>query len=114
MRIYRRSGEAWTFYSQHRRRYYLQDAINAFPLENALPISVSTVANSFKIEGPVAAFRVLPPVNTVSDFEDDGEWSTLAEGFDNAIADPTILLDKFILPEDGCKDLVEGIRAGTA
>ena len=34
--------------------------------------------------------------------------------FDNAINDPTILLDKFILPEDGCNNLVEGIRLGTA
>ena len=89
-RIYRHSGEAWTFYSQRRRRYYLNDAINECPLEHALQISISTVANSFKIEGPVAEFRLLPPVNTVSDFKDDAEWSTLAEGFANASADPTI------------------------
>ena len=38
----------------------------------------------------------------------------MSEGFDNTIADPTILLDIFILPEDGCADLVEGIRIGTA
>ena len=113
-RIYQCSGEGWCYYSQRRRRYYLNEVINNCPLDLALPISVSTVANSSKIEGPVAAFALHPPVNTLSDFEDEAEWSTLSEGFDNAITDPTILLDKFILPEDGCTDLVEGIRLGTA
>ena len=113
-RIYQRSGECWSYYSQRRRRYYMNEVINNCPLDLALPISVSTVANSFKIEGPVAAFALHPPVNTLLDFEDEAEWSTLSEGFDNAITDPTILVDKFILPEDGCTDLVEGIRLGTA
>ena len=99
---------------QRRRWYYLNEVVNNCPLDLALPISVSTIANSFKIEDPVAAFALYPPVNTLSDFEDEAEWSTLSEGFDTAITDPTILLDKFILPEDGCTDLVEGIRLGTA
>lgn len=113
-RIYQRLGEGWSYYSQRRRRYYLNEVINNCPFDLALPISVSTIANSFKIQGPVAAFALHPPVNSLSDFEDEAEWSTLSEGFDNAITDPTILLDKFILPEDGCTDLVEGIRLGTA
>ena len=87
--------------------------VNNCPLDLALQISVSTIANGFRIEGPVAAFALHPPVNTLLDFEDETEWSTLSEGFDNAITDPTILLDKFILPEDGCTDLVDGIRLGT-
>ena len=88
----------------------MNEVINNCPLDLALPISVSTVANSFKIEGPVAAFALHPPVNTLSDLEDEAEWSTLSEGFDNAITDPTILLDKFILPEVGRTDLDEGTR----
>ena len=113
-RIYQRYGDGWSYYSQRCRRYFLNEATNDCPLNHAFPILVSPVADSFKIEGPVADFRMVPLANTVSDFEDDSEWSTLAEGFDHAINDPTILLDKFILPEDGCKGLVEGIRAGTA
>ena len=105
-----RQKKKLTDYSQRRRCYYLSETTANCPLYLALPISLRTVANSFKIEGPVAAFALLPPVNTLSDFEDELEWSTLSKGFDNAINDPTILLDKFILLEDGCTDLVEGIR----
>ena len=72
-RIYQRSGEGWSFYSQQRRWYYLTEAINECPLDHAFPICVSTVANSFKIEGPGAAFAMHPPVNSLSDFEDDEE-----------------------------------------
>ena len=36
----------------------------------ALPISVSTVANSFKIKGLAIEFILLPPMNALSDFED--------------------------------------------
>jgi len=53
-------------------------------------------------------------VNTLSDFEDEPTWSTLSEGFDNAINDQTILLDKFLLPENMCNNLVEGMQNGTA
>ena len=82
-------------------------------LDLSLPISVSTVANSFKIEGPATEFILLPPVNTLSDFEDESTWSTLSEEFDHVINDPTILLDIFIFLEHMCNNLAEGIRNGT-
>ena len=53
-------------------------------------------------------------MNILSDYEDAAEWTTLTEGFDSAINNQTILLDKFILPVDRCNDLVEGIILGTA
>ena len=84
------------------------------PLDLALPISVVQVATGFRIEGPTAVFVLLPPVNALSDFEDKSAWSTLSEGFGNAINDQNILLDKFALPEDMCNKFVEGIRNGTA
>ena len=80
----------------------------------ALPISVTPVAASFTIEGAVADFEILPPSNSLSEFENDYAWSDLQEGFDKAIEDPTILLDKYILPEDKCQALSDGIRNGTA
>ena len=68
----------------------------------ALPTSVTPVATSFAIEGAVVDFDILPPSNPLSEFENDYAWSNLREGFDKAIKDPTILLDKFVLPEDNC------------
>ena len=91
----------------------MDEETNTCLLNFALPISVSPVANSFKIEGPATEFVLLPPVNTLSDFEDESVGSTMSEGFDNAINDPTIMLDTFILPEDMCNNLVEGIKNGT-
>ena len=66
------------------------------------------------MKGSATEFILLPPLNVLSDFEDELTWLTLPEGFENAINDPTILLDKFILPEDMCNNLIEGIRNGTA
>ena len=71
-------------------------------------------ANSVSIEGQTREFVLLPVEDALSDFEANSEWSTLSEGFDYAVNDPTILLDKFILPEDMYNSLVDGIRNGTA
>ena len=84
------------------------------PLTYALPISVFSVGASFVIEGSVADFNILPPSNPLSEFEDDYAWSNIRDGFDKAIGDPTILLDKFALPKDMCQALSDGIRNGTA
>ena len=67
-----------------------------------IPISVTPVATSFAIEGAEVVFHILPPSNPLSEFENDYTWSNLQEDFDKAIKDPTILLDKFVLPEDNC------------
>ena len=84
------------------------------PLALALSISVVSVATSFCIEGLAAVFSLIPPVNALSEFEENYSWSTLQESFDNTIIDQTILLDKFVLPEDMCQSLGEGIRNCTA
>ena len=55
-----------------------------------------------------------PTSNLVSDFEDASVWLSLSDGMDTAIEDPTILLDQYHLPLDGCRALVTGIVAGTA
>ena len=64
-------------------------------MDLAVPISVSTVANSFKIEVQVLQFNLLPPMDVLSDFEDNSSCATLSEGFDIAINDPAILLDYY-------------------
>ena len=61
----------------------------------------------------MAVFHLLSPVNALSEFENNYARSILQENFDNTIIDPTILLDKFVLPEDMCQFLVECIRNGT-
>ena len=113
-RIYQQNNDNWFYYCQDFRRFYLDDETDTYPLDLALSISVVPVAPSFCIEGSVAVFNLLPSVNALSEFEDDFSWSTLQEGFDNAIIDQTILLDKFVLPEDMCQALVQNIRNGTA
>ena len=55
-----------------------------------------------------------PTSNLVSDSEDASVWTSLSDGMDTAIEDPTILLDKYHLPLDGCLTLVAGIVARTA
>ena len=50
----------------------------------------------------------------MSQFEYDYTRSNLQDGFDKAKVDPTILLDKFVLPEDRYQALSDGIRNGTA
>ena len=92
----------------------MDDKIATCFLDLSLPISVFPVGTSFCIKGPAAVFNLLWPVNALSEFENNFSWSTLQEDFDNAIIDPTILLDIFVLPEDMCQSFVEGIRNGTA
>ena len=112
-RIYQRTGETWSYYSQRRRHYYLDKETDTYPLDQALPISVSTASNSFKIKRPATEFISLPPFNALSDFVNKSAWSTLIKGFDNAINNLTILLDKFIPSEDMCNNLDKGIQNGT-
>ena len=75
-----------------------------------LPISVRLVSVSFVIEGRVADFNILPPSNPLSKFENDYAWSDIQDGFDKAKVNLTILLDKFVLPEDMCQALSDRIR----
>ena len=75
---------------------------------------VPVTANCVKTEGHTREFVLLSTINSLSDFEDNSEWSTLSEGFDYAINDQTILLDKFVLPEDMYKSVGDDIRNGTA
>ena len=55
-----------------------------------------------------------PTNNLSSDFENATVWTSLLDGMDTAVEDPTILLDQFHLPIDSCLALVAGIVAGTA
>ena len=41
-------------------------------------------------------------------------WASLSDGLDTAVDDPTILLDRYQLPTDGCLALVNIIVQGTA
>ena len=103
--------QKWSFYRQALCRYHLNNETNTCPFDYTLSISVVLVtANSVTIEGQTREFVLLPTVNALSDFEADSEWSTLSQGFDYAINNSTILLYKFILSEDICKSLVNGIR----
>ena len=49
----------------------------------------------------------------MSEFVNDYAWSNIQDGFDKATVYPTILLDKFALPEDMCQALSDRIRNGT-
>ena len=108
-RIYRRNNENWSYYNQFHRRFYYNDESETCPMNLAIPISVTPVVASFTIEGAEAVFHILPPSNPLSECENDYAWSNLREGFDKAIKDPTILLDKYVLPEDNYQALSDGI-----
>ena len=108
------NGGNWTFYHRRGRRFYYNDEVETLPMNFALPISVWPVGTSFAIEGTVADFNILPPINPMSEFENDYVWSDIQDGFDKARVDQTILLDKFVLLEDMCQALSDGIRNGTA
>lgn len=80
-----------------------------------MPVSVVPITSiCVQTEGHSREFVLLSPINSLSNFEANSKWTHLSEGFDYAREDETILLDKFILPEDMCSSLVEGIRSGTA
>ena len=113
--IYHQHDESWSYCRQAYRRYYLVDETDTCPCEDAVTVSVVPVtANCVQTEGYNRESVLLSAVNSPSNFEANSEWSTLPEGFDYASNDQTILLDKFILPEDMCSSLVDSIRSGTA
>ena len=79
-----------------------------------VPVSISISAASHQIESEVSSFSVCPNSNLLSDFEDASLWTSLSDGMDSAVEDPTILLHNYHLPSDECHALVDGILAGTA
>ena len=79
-----------------------------------VPVSICISALSHQIEAKVSSFSVCPNTNLLSDFEDESLWTSLVDGMDSAVEDPTILLHKYRLPSDECHALVDGIVAGTA
>ena len=83
-------------------------------MDIAVPISVCMVGSRYKIDVQVLQFHILPLIDTLSDFEDASSLNNLSDGFDTAINDPTILLDHYLLPNNNCSNLVEGIIRGTA
>ena len=78
-----------------------------------VPVSISISAASHQIEAEVFTFSVCPNSNLLSDLEDKSLWTSLSDGMDSAVEDPTILLHKYNLPSDDCHALVDGIIAGT-
>ena len=85
------------------------------PGPDAVPVSVvPKTSTCVTTEGHSREFTLLSLINLLSDFEANLEWSNLSEGFDYAINDKTILLNRFFPPTDMCNNLVEGIKNGTA
>ena len=60
-----------------------------------VPVSIGISADSHQIESEVTSFIVCPNSNLVSDFEDASVWTSLSDGMDTAVEDPTILLDQY-------------------
>ena len=114
-RLYRRNDNSWTFYCQKYRHFYKDNETQNHPGPDAVPVSIVPLTSiCVTTEGNNRDFVVLSPVNSLSDFEANSEWSNISEGFDYALKDETILLDRFFPPDDMCNSLVEGIRNGTA
>ena len=79
-----------------------------------VPVYIGISTDSHQIESEVTSCIVRPNSNLLSDFEDASVWTSLSDGMDSAVEDPTILLDKYQLPLDNFRALMEGIVAGTA
>ena len=80
-----------------------------------MSVSVAPITSICVVtEGHSREFELLSLINSLSDFEANSEWSSLSEGFDYALNDQTILLDRFFPPKDMCSSLVEGIINVTA
>lgn len=70
-------------HSQQRRwRYYFDEPAEICPMDFSVPISVSKVPNSFKIEVQTLQFNILPPIDALSDFIDASSWENLSDSVD--------------------------------
>ena len=113
--MYKRNGDNWISYEERfRRHYYQSQLVQSVSTASIVPVSIGILADSHRIESEVIAFIVSPISNLVSDFKDASVWTSMSDGMDTAIQDPTILLDQYRLPLDGCLALVAGIVAGIA
>ena len=101
------------YVKQYGRRDFYSNPVPSIPTASVVPVSIGIDAGIFRIEAEVTSFIVCPTSNLVSDFEDASVWISLSDGMDTAVEDPTILLDQYHLPSDGCLALVAGIVAGT-
>ena len=114
-RLYKREGQYWTSYQKRfTRRYYKNETVVAGSTYTMVPVSIRISATSHQIESEVISFSVCPNSNLLSNFVDSSLWTSLSDGMDSTVEDPTILLHKYHLPSDECHALVDGIVVGTA
>ena len=114
-RLYKREGENWRSYrKKFARRYYEIETSPTDSIDTMVPVSICISDLSHQIEVEVTSFSFCPNTYMSSDFEDESLWTSLADGMNSAVEDPTILLHKYHLPSDECHALVDGILAGTA
>ena len=114
-RLYKRDGDIWTSYvKRFGRRYYQSELVLTVSTASMVSVSIGISADSHQIEAEVTSFSVCPASNLISDFDNAPAWTSLSDGMDMAIEDPTILLDQYQLPTDDCLALVEGIVTETA
>ena len=114
-RLYKRNGDNWLSYEKcFGRRYYQSESVHSVSTASMVPVSIGILADSHQIESEVTSFIVCPASNLVSNFEDTSAWTSLLDGMDTDIEDPTILLDQYHLPLDSCLALMVSIVAGTA
>ena len=114
-RMYKHNGTDQLLYvKRFGRRYYYTHPVPSIQTNSIVPISIRINAGSFGVEIQVQSFNVCLSNNSLSDFEDNFAWTPLSDGLDTAIDNPTILLDRYLLPSDKCLTLVNGIVQGTA
>ena len=81
--LYKRNCNYWFLYTQcYSRRYYYCNTVESCLVNQASPVSVRINTS---------------PIDTLSDFEDAAGWDNLADGFDTALEDPTILLNQWFI-----------------
>ena len=85
-----------TSYQKRRgRRYYETEMVLSVSTDSMVPVSIGISADSHQIESEVTLFIVCPNSNMLYDFEDASLWTSLSDGMDSAVEDPTILLVKY-------------------
>ena len=90
--LYKCNGDECFSYEKHfARRYYYSQPVTS--ISTCVPISISMRADSHIIESRVSSFIVSPANNLLSNFENASIWTSLSDGIDTTVEDPTILLD---------------------
>ena len=114
-RLYQRLGQDWRAWNLERGCYSpIQDLVEAKPVGADYLVSVTPCGLRNKIESSTK-WDYLPPDDDPATYDPMAEdYDCITAAFEASLSSPRVLLDLISLPTDGCAQIADGIRAGTA